>query len=157
VSGPVLAFDISATRGAKLTRIAAPEADQTRSNAPVLGVVAANKTDPLAAPTSDPFSPKAKARADLAATYAGLLGVDVSRGDLLERMTLSGGSDVTALWPALAEMVSGQVLLVLSQTDATITIYDRTCPDNRAEVPLTEFAPVGFAGRVLRADVGMPS
>jgi ATP-binding cassette, subfamily C, bacterial LapB len=179
VSGPVLAFDISATRGAKLTRIAAPEADQTRSTAPVLGVVAANKTDPLAAPTSDPFSPKAKARADLAATYAGLLGVDVSRGDLLERMTLSGGSDVTpgiiaealtdaglmtritrtprlrpALWPALAEMTSGQVVLVLDQTEDSLMIYDTTCPSNRAEVPMAEFLSV-YAGTVLRADVGV--
>nr|WP_245820604.1 ATP-binding cassette domain-containing protein [Flavimaricola marinus] len=130
-------------------------------------------------PASDPFSPKAKSRADLAATYAGLLGVDVSRGDLLERMAISGGDNVTpeiiaealtdaglmtritktprlraSLWPALAEMTSGQVVLVLDQSDAGLTIYDTTCPANRAEVPMDEFMSV-YAGTVLRADVGV--
>lgn len=180
MSGPVLAFDISATRGAKLTRIGAKEAPPpTLASPPVLGVVAANSSTPAAEPASDPFSAKAKARADLAATYAGLLGVDVSRGDLLERMAISGGDNVTpdiiaealtdaglmtritktqklrpTLWPALAEMTSGQVVLVLSQTDDGVAIYDTTCQSNRAEVPMDEFMSV-YAGTVLRADVGV--
>ena len=180
MSGPVLAFDINAARGAGRTRVttektAAPELSQP----PVLGVVAANDTRPAATPAADPFSPRARARADLAATYAGLLGVDVSRGDLLERMAREGGDSVTpqiiaaaltdaglmtritrvrrlqaGLWPALAEMTSGQVVLVLGQTESGLHVYDTTCPANRAEVSFDEFLPV-FAGTVLRADVGV--
>jgi len=140
-------------------------------------------TAPVAAIPADPFAQKARTRADLAAIYARLLGVELSHADLLERMALDGGDQVTpqviagaltvaglttriltparrdpaqwpALWPALAEMTSGQVLLVLSQSGDVLTVYDVTCRDNRAEVPLAEFLPV-FAGTVLRADVGI--
>ena len=147
----------------------------------------------------DPFAPNARSRADLAAIYARLLGVELSHADLLEQMSLAGGDQVTpqviaaALtkaglttritdvarpraehWPALAEMTSGQVLLVLSQSvlsqsgqsqsgqsqsgqsnsGQTLTVYDTTCADNRAEVDIAEFLPV-FAGTILRADVGL--
>ncbi|QYK43422.1 MAG: ATP-binding cassette domain-containing protein [Paracoccaceae bacterium] len=56
------------------------------------------------------------------------------------------------LWPALAEMTSGQLVLVLSQAGTVLTVYDPTCPDARAEVPQAEFARV-FAGRILKARV----
>jgi ATP-binding cassette, subfamily C, bacterial LapB len=140
----------------------------------------AQAPEPVPEPASERAlaKPRAQSRADLAATYAGLLGVDLSRTDLLERMTVQGGSEVTpeiivkALigagldtrivkaktpkpehWPALAEMSSGQVVLVLAQQGSTVTLYDTTRTDNRSEVPLDEFQPV-YAGRILRADVG---
>lgn len=122
-------------------------------------------------------SDKARNRADLAATYAALLGVELSRADLIERMSVAGDGEITveivvaalgsvgletALqsvsrprpqdWPALAEMTSGQVLLVLSQKGRMLTVYDTTCPDNRAEVPLSEFTPF-FAGRIMQSTV----
>lgn len=209
MSGPVLTFDINAARGARLKRKAAPIVEAEAVNAPVdaqLPSFLRGTPPPVAAPTvteavtamiaeevapptmtmvppdappSDPFASKARTRADLAALYGRLLGVELSHGDLLERMALEGGDQVTpdviasalnaaglttrilqvkslepGLWPALAEMTSGQVLLVLGQQGQTLTVYDTTCRDNRAEVSLAEFRPV-FAGTVLRADVGV--
>ncbi|MEL6889180.1 MAG: ATP-binding cassette domain-containing protein, partial [Pseudomonadota bacterium] len=55
------------------------------------------------------------------------------------------------LWPALAYMKSGQLVLVMGQDRGAVTLYDRTCPDNRADIPLAEFAP-HFAGRVVKAE-----
>lgn len=162
MSGPVLAFDINATRGGKLTRRTTDAAHRTaQPEAP--------------APRDDRFSARARHRAELAATYAGLLGVDLLPTDLLERLgpksddvtpqalagVLSEAGLVAAtrrvkrptpdLWPAIARMTSGQVVLVLEQSEAGFTIYDTTCADNRAEVPAAEFLPV-FAGEVLCAD-----
>ncbi|MGR3758521.1 ATP-binding cassette domain-containing protein [Roseobacteraceae bacterium NS-SX3] len=53
-----------------------------------------------------------------------------------------------AAWPALAMMAGGQCVLVLSQAVDTLAIYDTTCPDNRAEVPLDEFRPF-FTGTLV--------
>ncbi|MEE4347532.1 MAG: ATP-binding cassette domain-containing protein [Paracoccaceae bacterium] len=59
------------------------------------------------------------------------------------------------LWPALAHMTGGQVVLVLEQSGndpaATLTIYDTESPDNRLLVSLAEFQPY-FAGTILRAE-----
>ena len=175
MSGPVLAFDTTRTRGAKITR----KSDIAADVVPTVAVVPANSPDPAATRGHERFSPKAIARADLSGVYAALLGVDVSRGDLLERMARDGGDTVTpeiiaaaltdaglmtritapktlrpSLWPALAEMVSGQVILVLEQTSSSVVVYDTTCVANRAEVSLDEFMPV-FAGTIIRADVGV--
>jgi ATP-binding cassette subfamily C protein LapB len=174
LSGPVLAFDINATRGGQLTRVGNPEALAAAGPA-------ADAPIPVfeAARAEDRYSDKAKARADLAATYAGLLGVDIVRSDLLEVMTATDGGDITpraiakALnhagmistvttvrkltpdqWPALVEMTSGHVLLVLDQTDDAVIVFDTTCRDNRAEVPLSDFLPY-FSGIVLRADMSV--
>ena len=118
----------------------------------------------------------ADARAAIAAVYAAVLGCDIDRGDLAERLQALAGAgqpglpEIAAalracglsaairtcaapqadLWPALALMTSGQVVLVLSQDAAAVTLYDPACPDARAEVPLAEFAPV-FAGQALVA------
>ena len=73
----------------------------------------------------------------------------LTKAGLTTRILTPRKTDPT-LWPALAEMTSGQVLLVLSQSGDTLTVYDVTCRDNRTEVPLAEFLPV-FAGTVLRA------
>ena len=179
MSGPVLAFDINATRGAKLTRISSV------TETPKLAANVAPKPVPVADPmaasaaevTTDPFTPKARSRAELAAIYGGFLGVDLARSDLLERMAVTGGEEITPgviagalsatglttrilrpatltpdLWPALCEMTSGQVVLVIEQRKNALFIYDTTCPGNRAEVDMSEFISV-FAGMVLRASV----
>ncbi|MCC7321588.1 MAG: ATP-binding cassette domain-containing protein [Rubellimicrobium sp.] len=162
---------------------AAPVADPVPATrepdpAPVAHLAAVADAAPPAPPPSR-FAARVRARADLAVFYARLLGVDLDRGDLLERMVLSGSREVSpgviataltdaglrarvlrdarigpALWPALAEMTSGQVVLVLGQKGETVHVHDRTCPGDRAEVPLAEFAPV-FAGTVIRAEAGL--
>ena len=175
MSGPILAFDVNATRGGKISRVEIP--DQTQDQA-----VEQTDVPPPATPApqaDDRYSEKARARADLAATYAGLLGVDIVRSDLLEVMTAEDGDDisprsmanalneaglVTAVttvrkptpdyWPALVEMTSGQVLLVLDQTDDILIVFDTTCRDNRAEVPVSDFVPY-FSGLILRADMAL--
>jgi ATP-binding cassette subfamily C protein LapB len=121
-------------------------------------------------------SPRAEARAQLASVYAGLIGADLSAADLLEDLQATaedaalGLEDVAlclqkaglsarieridtalpALWPALAEMTSGQMVLVLGQTDDSLIVFDATCPDLRTEVSFAEFGAV-YAGRLLRA------
>ncbi|SMX38088.1 ATP-binding cassette domain-containing protein [Octadecabacter ascidiaceicola] len=172
MTGPVIAFDINATSGGKLTRISKAEPKEAANTQDAI-----DETHPASA--EDRFSDKAKTRADLAATYAGLLGVDIVRSDLLEVMTAASGDDITphaiakALneaglvsevttvgkptadqWPALVEMTSGHVLLVLDQTDDAVIVFDTTCRDNRAEVPINEFIPF-FSGLVLRADMAI--
>ena len=177
MSGPVLAFDINATSGGKITRVSKPE---EASEPPVADTpIAAPTAEAIAARAEDRYSDKAKARADLAATYAGLLGMDIVRSDLLEVMTATEGDNITprsiakALneaglitsvstdvrptpdqWPALVEMTSGHVLLVLDQTDDAFIVFDTTCKGNRAEVSLTDFMPY-FSGLILRADMAV--
>ena len=56
------------------------------------------------------------------------------------------------LWPALCELTSGQVVLVIEQRRDALFVYDTTCPGSRAEVQLLEFMSV-FAGLVVRASV----
>ena len=165
MTGPVLAFDVNATRGGKLTRI-------TSASAPA-------PADPAPATATARFSQKAVARAEIASLYAGLLGVALQKTDLLERLTADHAGDLSsdaiaaalshvgliatvtktrsvtpAMWPALAEMTSGQVILVLAQEGDMLTVYDTTCPDNKAEVPVADFAPV-FSGHIIRADVAV--
>lgn len=176
MTGPVLAFDINASRGRTLTRVATrpPEVSVTAPPAEVVANVSAPV--PGVGAVAEKFDPRAAARADLIVTYAGLLGADLSRVDVLERLAAGGAARpdldqmasaltghglasgvrrqaalIPALWPALAEMAEGRVVLVLSQTGDDLILFDPTCPDNRAEVPLSEFTP-HFMGRVLRAE-----
>ncbi|MGD9916777.1 MAG: ATP-binding cassette domain-containing protein [Paenirhodobacter sp.] len=137
--------------------------------------------------TPNPRAPaRAKARAELAAAYAGLLGAQVPAADILEQMLLAVGEATAAVtggasgevqpehiaavlrvagmtasveeidrlspgqWPALAQMTSGQMVLVIAQERETLFVYDKTCADQRAEVPLADFAPY-FSGRIIRA------
>ncbi len=117
-------------------------------------------------------------RARLASVYASLRGFDLPQGDVASELAVSLGSggvpemeDLAAalaahgliaqcaaaprlspdLWPAIVRMTGGQLLLVLEQDEDTVTIYDPTCPDARAPVPLPEFEP-HYAGRILRAE-----
>lgn len=171
MSGPILAFDMNATRGAKLARI-----EPKQIEVPVDQV--ANDPVPTSSATNR-FSEKADARAEVSSVYASFLGVELQKTDLLERLAADSGDDLSSEsiakalsnvglvtlvneirhpkasdWPALAEMTSGQVVLVLEQAGDTLTVYDTTCKDNRAEVSMGEFMPV-FAGRVIRADIAV--
>ena len=114
-------------------------------------------------------------RAQLASVYAGLLGNEIAVADMVERLVTAADSNdglheigramrdlgVTARldavarpgpthWPAMAEMTSGQIVLVLAQTGQIVQVYDTTCQDMRAEVSVDDFAQV-YAGRILRA------
>lgn len=119
-----------------------------------------------------------KSRAALAKTYAGVLGRETLPLDIEQSLSASAGptgeidagtlADALAatgllavaapvrqleasLWPALAEMTSGQWLLVLGQEAGHLTVYDASCPGNRASVALAEFKPY-FTGQIVRAE-----
>ncbi|SOC08750.1 ATP-binding cassette subfamily C protein LapB [Rhodobacter sp. JA431] len=163
----VIAFDINAAR--------------------VSGAAEGVRPKPALAPTAESKTPRrAKARSELAAAYAGLLGAQVPAADILEQMLLAVGEASAAVtgasndevqpehiaavlrvagmtaaveqidrlspgqWPALAQMTSGQLVLVIGQEHDTLFVYDKTCPDQRAEVPLEDFAPF-FSGKIIRA------
>lgn len=132
------------------------------------------------APVAPRFHPRAEARANLAAVYAGLLGGDLAVPDVVERLTADGADadpdlddlatalcasgmqaqvfDVATLgpelWPALAEMVSGQAVLVMAQEEAGLVIYDATFADHRAIVAVDEFQAV-FTGRILKLSLSL--
>lgn len=153
----VLAFDMNAARVA------------SNAQTPVRGV----ETD--GAPAAPRQSAKSEARSNLAAVYAGLLGGDMAVQDVVEHL-IAGGADldpdlsdlatalnasglraqvydtdqvVPELWPALDEMVSGQIVLVMEQDDTGLVIYDETFSDRKATVGLAEFTEV-FSGRILK-------
>lgn len=120
---------------------------------------------------------RGRARVELAAVLAGWVGQEVSATDLSETLARELGpegrvglaqlarglhghgmqtevrqgqhADPT-LWPAIARMRGGSLVLVLAQADDRLTIYDATMPDRRAEVALAEFAPF-FTGETLHA------
>jgi ATP-binding cassette subfamily C protein LapB len=153
VTDKVVAFEMNATSRGPALRPAAPDR-----------------------PSTPRHSNRALARAQLASVYAGLIGHDLAVADLVESLqpdpttgalgladlsAALGACGLTATLerirtlnerhlPALAEMTSGQIVLVLSRDDACVQIYDTTCPDMRAEVPASDFAQV-FTGRILRA------
>ena len=130
-----------------------------------------------AGPETHRFDERAKSRSELAAVYASILGIEALSTDILEAMVASGapgtqvqpealakGLEAVGLlaqvevipalaadcWPALAQMTSGQFILVLSQSRGDLIIYDTTCPDNRAQVSVAEFEPY-FTGSCVRA------
>ncbi len=121
-----------------------------------------------------------RARAQLMCRLASLRGVNLAPQDLVEQLQSSGEISLrpeammSALlscglkaritttkrptprnWPGIAIMQGGQPVLVLSQGKAGVTIYDTSCPDNRAEVPMKDFLPY-FTGQILstRATLG---
>ncbi|MBW4963136.1 ATP-binding cassette domain-containing protein [Sulfitobacter sp. CW3] len=143
---------------------------------------AADAMPPKAENTNRPKD-RLMARASLAATYAGVLGVETTARDLFEtiaaRPTKAAQADIEAdaiakalqsvglltqvsrvagltknLWPALAYMTSGQVLLVMGQSRDELIVFDTTCTDNRAMVPISDFEPF-FAGLVVRAEASL--
>ncbi len=152
----VLSFDINASQIAAPTLTVAP---------------AAITPEPLPHPVETTLH-----RAELAAVYAAILGTDCSVTDLAEHLHHSGSaskSDLDALrlalrasgldaritalpqpaaghWPALAELSTGEVVLVLESRPSGLDIYDPSFPGHRAEVDHTDFAGL-YSGRVLRA------
>lgn len=151
MTGPVLAFNASTTKGVKLKRI-------TPAQVPVETPVQA------ASPVEARFSAQALARAETASLFAGLLGVALQKTDLLEQLTAETGDDLSAdaiaralgqvglvtslatpreltakLWPALAEMVNGEIVLVMRQEGDILTVYDATQNDSQVEVDLAAF------------------
>lgn len=124
------------------------------------------------------YSDRARNRADLIRMLSRRLGVEARPQDVLESLSLNRTADdrygpeallaglnaaglttqlltprslTHELWPALAMMSNGQVVLVLEQRDRALTVYDPSVPDQRAEVGLGEFLTV-FDGTVLRAE-----
>ena len=240
MTGPVLAFDAAATRGARLSRLtptgttpqpglsrgATPSADpdavrsmsRQQAGAEASRSVPASSrpiesTDrplashvtklqagprsahpvqtPAAAPDPDAdsttsslqpadsdtrVSPLARQRAEVAATYAKLLGQTLTARDILDGRPadpaggLSPNAIVTAfeqaglsaeartvlpprpeLWPALARLTSDKLVLVLEQSAGRVVIHDPDAPDHREEVPLRDFTE-HFTGRIIRAE-----
>ncbi|UWR72734.1 ATP-binding cassette domain-containing protein [Phaeobacter inhibens] len=114
-------------------------------------------------------------RAALIATFAALKGTNVALSDVAEHMWRNDPGDVSVdslaralqttgmqaqinhqvpltaeSWPALAMMNNGQCVLVLAQSCEMLSVYDTTCTDNRADVPVGEFGPY-FTGTTLGA------
>lgn len=123
-------------------------------------------------------SDRAKHRAELIKVYAARLGAEVRDTDVLESLTQNAGCDdsydsfalkqaveaaqltatelepdslVPELWPALALMNNGQVLLVLRQEGSTLILYDEDSNDRRTEVSVYEFGPY-FTGQLIQAE-----
>lgn len=162
-SDRIIAFDMNAARVSAATAGPPRPAPATRAAPPR-------------------HSNRAINRARLASTYAGILGNEISVADLLEHLQLAadaaggqiGLAEVSAalkaagmtvrtvkapelsddLWPALAEMSNGQMVLVLCPAANGVEIYDPSAPDMRAEVPMPQFLQL-YTGRVLQARATM--
>lgn len=137
---------------------------------------AATRPAPSARASRPRHSNRALSRAQLASVYAGLIGTELAVPDLLENIQLAASSgrlgidevahalralgmtasvdQITAPtadhWPALTEMSSGQIVLVLGQTEDGVEVYDTSVEHMRAEVSFADFAQV-YTGRMLRA------
>nr|WP_319249081.1 ATP-binding cassette domain-containing protein [uncultured Celeribacter sp.] len=121
-----------------------------------------------------PFPPRFAQRAELVGTLAAHFGLSAVHEDLMESFADQSGADVTPaamaralrltgleaevqskakitpkLWPALAYMTSGHVVLVLEQNGTALTLYSPAAEDGRETVPLADFAPY-FAGTLVR-------
>ncbi|MBC2836200.1 ATP-binding cassette domain-containing protein [Gemmobacter straminiformis] len=119
-------------------------------------------------------------RARLAATAAALVGAEVAGADLAEALVKAGAGERPALaalgqalrevagltatlatrpdlraedLPALVEMAGGHVVLALSLSGISATIFDAEAPDRRAEIPLADFLPA-YAGKLLTVRAG---
>ena len=161
----VISFDMNAARKAKPRSAAEAEASDNR-----LAVRLAGRKG----------TERAQHRAQLASVYIGLLGREVAASDLLEQLqhvSRDGEFGLPDLclalravgltarveqapasgyghWPALAEMSSWQVVLVLAEGEGRVEVYDPTAPDCRSEVPRVDFKSV-YTGRILRARTTM--
>jgi ATP-binding cassette subfamily C protein LapB len=157
VNDRVVSFDINAGRVAAAGPISARPAPAARAARPR-------------------HTNRALSRAQLASVYAGLIGAEVAVADLLEHLQLAAGAGSLGIaevavalkgcglmavtekvaqpgaahWPALAEMTSGQIVLVLAETEDGVQVYDTSVADMRAEVSHHDFGQV-YAGTLLRA------
>ena len=103
-----------------------------------------------------PFPPRFAQRAELVGTLAAHFGLSAVHEDLMESFADQSGADVTPaamaralrltgleaevqskakitpkLWPALAYMTSGHVVLVLEQNGTALTLYSPAAEDGR--------------------------
>lgn len=160
--------------------VAAPgaAANPARPAAPANPAGPASPLDPARPAAPAAALARAQARAELAAAYAGLLGQPAVARDILDVILRAADDDAgvqpralaeglqsaglmaqvetashaaTAGWPALAQMTSGQFVLVLGIEGRALVLYDPTCNDNRARVALDEFEPY-FTGMIVRAE-----
>lgn len=114
-----------------------------------------------------------RARAETAAVLSARLGGRLLASDIVDLLVQTGAPERPGLdhiaaafrragysvsldqdaaldgLPALAEMQTGQIVLVLSRDGDLVTIYDPTVPDRMAEVPLPDFA-AHHTGWILR-------
>ncbi len=161
----VIAFDMNASRKAKTRPPESPDPLENRLTKRLAGRM---------------VTERAQHRAQLASVYIGLLGRELSASDLVEHLqhvSKDGDFGLADLclalravgltahvekaptsgfghWPALAQMSSGQIVLVLSESEGRVEVYDPTAPDCRAEVPRVDFKSV-YTGRILRARTTM--
>ena len=125
------------------------------------------------------FADRLRTRGALISTYASVLGSEISQGDLADALarrltpdaceqdeaqvitTLLRRNGLTAemvrskslddqKFPALVYMTSGQLLLVMGREREDLVVFNKTCPDNRAQVPAADFVPF-FSGLTLHA------
>ncbi|ESW61345.1 MAG: ABC transporter ATP-binding protein [Rhodobacter sp. CACIA14H1] len=114
-----------------------------------------------------------RARAEIASALSARLGGKLLTSDVVDLLTAIGAPERPCLdhlsaafrragysvaldhdamlgpLPALAEMQTGQIVLLLSRDGDSLTIYDPTTPDRSAEVALSDFTP-HHTGWVLR-------
>ena len=143
-----------------------------RAKNALLHAVPKISTNPV--PRRRTHSASAKARADLIRVLAGQLGIEARSSDILEALTRHGTGDsydaaaicaaveaagmlakaeqpeslLPGLWPALALMSNGQLVLVLSQEAEDLTLFDGTASSLTSEVGSTEFG-VYFSGTLI--------
>jgi len=125
------------------------------------------------------YSEKLRNRAQLIFLYAGLNGRSATLTDICDAIAKSEGdgdgytinqlaagikatgmvpevAQVSELtedqWPAIVQMTSGQYILVLSQEDETLILYEADAKDQKTRVSRFEFEPY-FTGTVVRAEV----
>lgn len=136
---------------------------------------AAQPAPNLFAPAVPPQVPATlRARAELASVLSARIGGKLLTSDVVDLLVTTGAPEKPGLdhlsaafrragysvaldhdtalgaLPALAEMATGQIVLILSRDADTVTLFDPTTPDRTADVPLSEFAPY-YTGRLLRA------
>jgi len=161
---------------------AKPAITQVAEIVPVPAPAPAPAPTPQAQPVSASRSAdRLAARVDLVHLYASLLGVQPSKSDLQQAIAAATPDtdtlgpdgwaaglraaglnaefgDISELttdpWPAIAQMKSGQYVLVLGQARDDVAIYDATCPDNRALVPVSDFQPF-FTGTLIKAEASL--
>ncbi|EET48555.1 ATP-binding cassette domain-containing protein [Thalassobium sp. R2A62] len=188
MTGPVIAF-AGTTSGGKESRVvrsANAQPANTQALAPIakispeiLAKAASNKAAKHGKSGGSPFTARARGRAELAATYASVLGVELPVSDVLEKMGADADKEnpanaiahaLTALglsanvetvaqvlphdFPALAYMRGGQIVLVLGQEGERLSIYDKDAPDHRTEIKRAEFEP-HFSGLLVRKEMSV--
>lgn len=150
---------------------------RSRSNPQIISFDLRRPTDVRTERTALPANrPPASlvARAQIAAALTARIGGKLSTSDIVELLMKCGAPDRPGLvdlcsalqrlgylasrvldksldeFPAIAEMSTGQIVLVLSRQSDILTIYDATRTDCSAEVAVADFAP-HHTGWVLRA------